>query len=100
MDKDNLMFEDDGIHIVHTRNEDDILKEINDNRKNLKNEKGFSDQKMLRHVCSIPVWYFENNPKLVLYDLYRQNGMVPEAKRMLREFLLENPQFIVSNRNV
>lgn len=100
MDSDRLAFEDEGIHIIHTRGEDEILDGVKSTREHLLNDKGFSRGGDLRHVCSIPIWYFENDPKLTLYELYKENKMVPEAKRMLRSFLLDHPQFVISNRNI
>jgi hypothetical protein len=56
------------------------------------------DGKSLRRVCSIPEFEFAVDPMLKRYQMYCEMGDAEEARKVLRDFLKLNPQYLATDK--
>lgn len=56
------------------------------------------DGKSLRKVCSIPEFEFAVDPMLKRYQMYCEMGDAEEARKVLRDFLKLNPQYLATDK--
>ena len=88
-----LDIESDGkVILTNTFNTDKLEKELYEERK--------VDQtgKNLRKVCSIPEFEFHNDPMLKKYQMLCEMGDAYEARKVLRDFLKLNPQYLATDK--
>ena len=84
-DKDNII-------LTNTFDTTNLEKELYEERK--------VDQtgKSLRKVCSIPEFEFQIDPMLKKYQMLCEMGDAEEARKILRDFLKLNPQYLATDK--
>jgi len=89
----NLEVKDDGnIVLTNTFNTDELDKQLQEERKN-ENLSG-----TMHKVCSIPEFEFQIDPLLKKYEMLCEMGEGTEARKVLRNFLILNPQYLATDR--
>lgn len=93
LQKQTLDIKDDGkVILANTFNTDELDKQLSEERK--------VDQtgKNMRKVCSIPEFEFQIDPMLKKYQMYCEAGDGLEARKVLRQFLVLNPQYLATDK--
>lgn len=88
-----LDIKDDGnIVLTNTFNTDELDKQLYEERKVEQSGKN------MRKVCSIPEFEFKIDPLLQKYQMYCEMGEAEEARKVLKNFLALNPQYLATNK--
>lgn len=89
----NLVIDDkDNVVLTNTFDTTDLEKELAEERKL------GQDGKTVRKVCSIPEFEFDNDPILKRYQMLCELKQGEEAKKLLRFYLMLNPQYLATDK--
>ena len=84
-DKDNVI-------LTNTFDTSELERQLAEERKVEQNGKS------LRKVCSIPEFEFQIDPMLKKYQMLCEMGDAEEARKVLRDFLKLNPQYLATEK--
>lgn len=91
----NLEVQDDGkVILTNSFNTDELDKQLSEERK----EEQINGKMAMHKVCSIPEFEFQIDPLLKKYQMLCEMGDGTEARKVLKNFLALNPQYLATDK--